>query len=204
MSIIRKVKKVEQLFDRLEAEIGLFRASSQLRCLMGCGTCCDKPNIEASVLEFLPLAFHYFQENKSLPLLEAIEIDNYQGICKIFSKSSVNITGFTHGTCTEYKYRGLICRLFGYAASRDKYGTARLSTCKLIKNQQPAEFEQADQIVKAGGPIPTYNNYYSALSHIDRQLGTELHPVNKAIYRALEEVHNYYMYRPKPKNKKAA
>ena len=73
MSIAHKVQLVEALFDRLEKEIVVFQAQSQLNCCIGCGACCSTPEIEASPLEFLPWAFHLFlngEAEKTLDLLE--------------------------------------------------------------------------------------------------------------------------------------
>ena len=61
MSIVRKVKAVERIFNELEEEINNFKSLTNLHCLSGCGKCCTKPDIEASPLEFLPLAFEWFK-----------------------------------------------------------------------------------------------------------------------------------------------
>jgi hypothetical protein len=60
MAIELKVRQVEELFELLEKEITAFKSETSLHCLAGCGKCCSTPDIDASPLEFLPWALHYF------------------------------------------------------------------------------------------------------------------------------------------------
>jgi len=72
MSIERRVQLVEKLFFQLDQESVLFKKSSGLSCVVGCGRCCSTPTVEASPLEFLPWAFHLFlndEEKNTLALL---------------------------------------------------------------------------------------------------------------------------------------
>lgn len=103
-----------------------------------------------------------------------------------------------NGSCSNYKYRGLICPLFGYASSRDKYGELRLATCKIIKENQHENFLQTEEAISKGLYVPMFTDYYMNLAQIDYQLGTKMLPINKAIIAALEEVLQYYAYRPFP------
>ena len=193
MSIIRKVKAVERIFNELEEEINNFKSVSNLHCLSGCGKCCTKPDIEASPLEFLPLAFEWFKAGVAHQKLE--EVTNSEAsVCMIFSPLSVGLPN--HGSCSIYSKRGLICRLFGYAATRDKNNMLRLVTCKLIKEDQPAHFKEATELISNGTSVPVFSNYYKKLIQIDFRLSGQLMPINKAIKTALEEVLSYYSYRP--------
>jgi hypothetical protein len=45
-------------------------------------------------------------------------------------------------------------------------------------------------------PTPVFTDYYMQLSQIDYQLGTMMLPINKALIYAIEEVLQYYAYRP--------
>ena len=85
----------------------------------------------------MPWAFYLFLNGKAEVILEELNTKTTT-FCHLYQ--SLSTTNSTNGRCTDYKYRGLICRLFGYAASRDKYGELRLATCKIIKeNQQEKE-----------------------------------------------------------------
>jgi len=193
MTIAQRVELVEELFYQLEQESAQFEKASGLGCVSGCGKCCTYPNIEASPLEFLPWAFHLFlhgeAENTRALLKQTDSLT-----CFIYKPLSL----VDHGRCGNYKYRGLICRLFGFAASTDKYGNLRLATCKIIKEGQAEKYESASEAISKGLYVPVFTEYYMRLNQIDFHLGNLILPVNKALIRALEEVLQYYAYRPSP------
>lgn len=190
---------VEDLFEKLEKEGAQFAESSGLGCVSGCGNCCTSPDIEASPLEFLPWAFHIFLNGEADSTLEAIN-NAPSSTCLIYKPLSI----IDQGRCTDYKYRGLICRLFGFAANNDKYGNLRLATCKIIKEGQPEKFKSASEAISNGLKVPVFTDYYMQLSQIDHRMGNEIVPVNKALKLALEEVLQYYAYRPFPSAAKNA
>lgn len=195
MAIEQKVRLVEELFIKLENEITVFKSETSLHCLTGCGKCCSKPDIDASPLEFLPWAFHLFLNGKAEETL--LELNNSSvATCHIYRPLAL-IEEY-NGSCSNYNYRGLICRLFGYAASRDKYGQLRLATCKIIKENQLENFNNAEEAISKGLYIPIFTDYYMQLSQIDYGLATTMLPINDALKRAIEEVLQYYAYRPFP------
>lgn len=199
MSIVRKVKAVERLYGRLDKEISLFQQASGLHCIAGCGKCCTKADIEASPLEFLPLAFHWFLNEEAEARFEALSQAD-SPICTIYNP--ISLLDNTKGNCGIYQYRGLICRLFGYGASRDKLGALRMVTCKLIKEGQVENYEKAIALLKAEEYVPIFSDYYKNLMQIDFHMGNKIMPINKAILEALEIVLSYYAYRPFPKRLK--
>lgn len=197
MSIVKKVRAVEKLYHSLDQEIARFQAQAPLKCIAGCGTCCQKADIEATVLEFIPLAYHYFLQNKAAETLEKLRNDSSPS-CSLLKLA---IHGGTSGLCSDYPLRGLICRLFGYAATRDKWGQLRLVTCSKIKEGQAALYAETQERIKAGLDVPIMSQYYSRLNAIDPELSRKFYPVNKAIMLALEVVLHYYAYRPKPRKR---
>jgi len=193
MSIERRVALVETLFEQLEQESRKFESAAGLSCVSGCGNCCTYADIEASPLEFLPWAFHLFlngQAEKTRNLLNK----NESATCFIYKPLSI----VNQGRCSTYKYRGLICRLFGFAANKDKYGNLRLSTCKIIKEGQTEQYKSAADAISKGLYVPIFTDYYMQLNQIDFHLGNIILPVNKALKMALEEILQYYAYRPSP------
>ena len=199
MSIARRVLLVEKLFYQLEQESTQFQQTSGLSCVSGCGKCCTHPHIEASPLEFLPWAFHLFLNGEAENTLNTLNKTNNL-TCFIYK--SLSIAG--QGRCSNYKYRGLICRLFGFAANTDKYGNLRLATCKIIKEGQDDNFNSTAEAIKKGLYVPVFTEYYMKLNQIDYQLGILILPVNQALKMALEEVLQYYAYRPLPDLEKKA
>ncbi|GGW59236.1 hypothetical protein DFQ11_1011028 [Winogradskyella epiphytica] len=86
--------------------------------------------------------------------------------------------------------------MFGFGASKDKYGELRLATCKIIKEGQAANYKSTVAAISEGMYVPIFTDYYMQLNQIDYQLGSKILPVNKALKMALEEVLQYYSYRP--------
>lgn len=200
MSIADRVKLVEALYDQLEVEIKYFQQKSSLGCVAGCGKCCNNPDIDASPLEFLPWAFHLYLKGKAEAMLEQLHTTSAFTKCFIYKPFSENEAD--KGRCSDYKHRGLICRLFGYGATSDKYGKLRLVTCKIIKEGQKVNFDQSTISINEGLSVPIFTDYYMNLSQIDFQLGNVVVPINKALKLALEEVLQYYAYRPLPEGHK--
>ena len=195
MTIEQKVRQVEEIFHRLDKEITAFKTETSLHCLTGCGQCCSKPNIDASPLEFLPWAFHLFLNGLAEETL--LELNNSSiSNCHIYRPLS--LLEEHNGSCNNYHYRGLICRLFGNAASRDKYGKLRLATCKIIKEDQLENFNNTEEAISKGLYVPIFTDYYMQLAQIDYRMGTTLLPINEALKIAIEEVLHYYAYRPFP------
>ena len=190
MSIEHKVELVERLFYKLEQETAQFEKSSGLSCVSGCGRCCTFPNIEASPIEFLPWAFHLFLSGEAENTLRLIN-KTKTSTCLIYKPLSI----VDQGRCGNYKYRGLICRLFGFAANKDKLGDLRLATCKIIKNGQSLNYNTTSEAILKGLYVPIFTDYYMQLNQIDFNLRHIILPVNKALKMALEEVLHYYAYR---------
>lgn len=193
MSIERRVALVEALFHQLEQEIVLFKETTKLSCVAGCGKCCTYPDVEASPLEFLPWAFHLFLNDEAEKTLQLLSKTN-SSTCFIYKP----LAGLYQGRCSNYKYRGLICRLFGFAANTDKYGKLRLATCKIIKEGQHKKYNSTEEAILKGLHVPVFTAYYMQLNQIDFHLGNLMLPINKALKMAIEEVLLYYIYRPSP------
>lgn len=189
----QKVKAVKKVYERLDKEIDDFQKSSGLQCLSGCGECCKKPDIEATALEFLPLALEYYDEGIAEQMLDQINASKAE-ICHIFRPYVTNFGGL----CSRYPNRGLICRLFGYSARKNKEGRPELVTCKLIKAEQSEQYEKTVEDIKNGKKIPVMSDYYSRMASIDPGL-VEFYPINKAAAKAIETVLHYYAYRKRRK-----
>lgn len=183
-----KVRAVEEVFDNLDQEIASFQSWSGLHCNWGCGKCCFKPDIEATILEFLPFAQHLYNEGIAFEWLEKLK-ESDSSICLI-----LNPTQQTAGLCSQYKHRGLICRLFGYSARTNKYGAKELVTCQVIKSEQASEFQAAATHISEGKNVPVMSQYYMRLHAIDFELTREFFPINEAIKRAIEVILHYYAY----------
>jgi Fe-S-cluster containining protein len=189
MQLEEKINAVIQVFDHLDQQIAAFQGRTSLHCKFGCGKCCFKPDIEASILEFLPFAYHLFKEGKAEEWLEKIKSSD-ASICHI-----LNPTQNGAGLCSEYPHRGLICRLFGYSARTNKYGKKELVTCQIIKTEQAEAYKVSESKIDEGLEVPVMNQFYMQLHGIDFELTRDFYPINTAIQHAIETVLHYYAYR---------
>ncbi len=195
MTIEQRVVMVEELFQNLDVEITEFQSHTKLSCVAGCGKCCNHPELDASPLEFLPWAFHLFLNGEAEKVLNTL---NKSDVNRCFIYNPLSLLDKNKGNCSSYQYRGLICRLFGFGANTDKYGQLRLATCKIIKEGQAENYNKSTELINKGLPVPVFTDYYMNLSQIDFQLGNVIVPINKALKLAIEEVLQYYAYRPMP------
>lgn len=189
MSLSQKVQAIEEVFLLLDQDISKFQGWSALTCKAGCGKCCTKANIEATVLEFIPFAHYVYHTTQAAAWLIKLQ-EHQDDDCLFF-----NATHMGAGMCSQYPYRGLICRLFGFSARTTKYSKREFVTCQTIKTEQVASYSQALTTIESGGFVPVMNHYYMRLHAIDADLAKDFYPINEAIRRAIETVLHYYAYR---------
>ncbi len=189
MSISQKVQAVEEAFALLDQEMSDFRGWSGLSCVFGCGRCCTKPDVEATVLEFLPFAYHTFLTNEAEAWLTKLSTHS-DSVCVLFEANGLAGSG----TCTQYLHRGLICRLFGFSARINKYGKREFGSCKPIKSEQTEAYNATVAGIADDRPVPVMTHHYMRLHAIDADLARNLYPINEAIRRAIELVLQYYTY----------
>ncbi|MCK3684803.1 YkgJ family cysteine cluster protein [Maribellus sp. YY47] len=181
-----KIQRVRKVLNDAATHAERFGKTSGLTCAAGCNRCCVKKDIHASTLEFFPLAYHLVKNGLAEGFYQKLEQIPDNDMCALFSA-----LGDTPGSCSNYPYRGLICRLFGYSSGPDKQGQYRLVSCKTLK-ETPAYNNLTPQII---GRAPVFSAYYMQLAAIDFMLANESLQINQAIKRALELVMTHYLYR---------
>ncbi|SHK31492.1 YkgJ family cysteine cluster protein [Maribacter aquivivus] len=201
MTLYQKVQAVNRIFNQLDKDLDSFQNSTGLSCVANCGLCCLKPDINATALEFLPLAYHLLKNGEAEEWLEDLQNDKDNKICPVLNKV---IAPDSKGFCSEYAHRGLICRLFGFSAMLHKNNTPTLVTCKPIKEQKTEAFNNAKAHIAANKKYPLISNYYMQLRSIDESLGEELFPIRIALEKAIYAVLGYYAYRRAPRKGKVA
>jgi len=197
MQLHQKVQKVEKLYANLEKDLIKFQDSSKLGCIPGCGLCCFKSDIDASILEMLPFAYHLYREKKAVDFYEKLLLRQNEPVCVLLSAV---FTETRPGFCTNYKNRPLICRLFGFSAMLNRYHHPVLVTCKTIKENDPVNYQNAVNSIAGGGYVPVISDYFQQVRSIDPDLGSKMFTINMAMKKAIEIVLNYYSYRRKPKH----
>lgn len=195
MTIYQKVQAVDRIFNQLDKDLDSFQQSTGLGCVANCGLCCLKPDINATALEFLPLAYHLLINGETEQWLEQLQNNTEDKLCPVLNKV---IAPGSKGFCSDYAHRGLICRLFGFSAMLHKNNKPILVTCKPIKEQKTEAFNNANAHIAANKKYPLISNYYMQLRSIDESLGEELFPIRIAIEKAIYAVLAYYAYRELP------
>lgn len=197
--MLKKIRKVEQVFRKLDKETQKFVQQSKLRCLTNCNLCCLKKGLEANVLEFLPYAYYLVKNNLHEEALNLLETKPEH--CINLAKTQAE--GVTAG-CSVYEHRGLICRLFGFSAVHDKNGKLSVYTCAHIKSEFSEEFKLASERINSGMAIPQVADYYYQIYFIDSQMANDYNPINVSIRKAIEKVAYYYANKPAPRAPKSS
>ncbi|MGC8927542.1 MAG: YkgJ family cysteine cluster protein [Myxococcota bacterium] len=179
MDYFRICNDVIEIFNEVEREIRHFKNSTAIECVEFCGgECCNKEDIFATILEFIPLAFHLHNINKAEEKYYLLKSKGDK-ICILYDKEN-------SGRCEYYEYRGLVCRLFGFASIRLKDNSPSMVTCRFIKSRYIRQIEsQLNPIVMA--------DYQRRLMAIDIELGCRFYPINEAIQKAIEKIGLYIM-----------
>lgn len=191
MEMVRKAGEVEKLFKTLETEITELQENTGLRCIKNCVKCCITPNIVATALEFYPLAEHLHKTGQAEITLKRIEEINNPRICPFLG--SLSSEGNTTG-CQQYEHRGLICRLFAFNYTTDKFGRRRIAACKPMQLEQSGAVTLANKLLEMQPLGPKASHYYSQLQHNDLNGASNLYPIGEAVRIAIESVETYYHY----------
>ncbi|MFH1124171.1 MAG: YkgJ family cysteine cluster protein [Pseudomonadota bacterium] len=130
------------IYKEIDQRIGRFQVATGLFCPPGCGACCESPNVEVTVLEVLPLAEEILLRREEERALNAIEEKEDQGDLRCIHHRPDGPDS-EKGKCSCYPLRPLVCRLFGFASRRTKFGEIELSTCKILKEKKPEAFRRA-------------------------------------------------------------
>lgn len=192
--MLEKIKQVEQIFKRLEKKVVTLQKGTGLTCQTGCNLCCLKPDLEANVLEFLPLAYYLVQTNQYEAALEKIE--SGQTLC--INLKTLRLSEIENG-CSNYAYRGLICRLFGSSAIKDKNNQLQPYLCKIQKEVYAEKLSGITAEINRKQIAPVVSDYYYELQAIDPYLANDYNPINQSILKAISLVAYWYSNRPKRK-----
>jgi len=191
MNLLEKARAVEEIFQELEQESRQFHEQAGMGCLSGCGFCCANPEVPATPVEFLPLAFDLYEKGLADDIANQLANQEDPGICVVYRSNPADVT---KGFCGNYSKRGLICRLFGASARKNnKTGLRELITCKILKAEKPDSFQSVTERINSDMEIPLAPAYYTRIKDVDEAL-TNQYPVNQAILMAIELVLRYKFY----------
>jgi uncharacterized protein len=186
MNIKEFAQNLQALYDEMSDVFSHYQSQTGLKCLSGCGQCCNNPEVEASYLEMLPLALKIYEENKLEEWLEELT-NNSSASCLMYQPHSEDRK---LGQCGAYKERPSLCRMFGVSGYQDKYQKVILSICKHIKAENP-ELAQSVESQASSENTPLMIQWSYRLVQLDPALVQQRVPINQALLRALEKVALY-------------
>ncbi len=191
MNLQEKALGVASVFEELDTEIDAYLKHSKLGCISGCGFCCANPKVMATVLEFVPFAFDLYKRGLANEVYDRLEGTGEDEFCIVYKSTSEDSAS---GFCSEYKNRGMICRVFASTARVNKEGKKELITCKKIKEEKRVDYKTASLRINDDLDVPLASAAYQRLVGIDFDLTREQFPINQAIKRALEAVLRFQYY----------
>lgn len=178
------ISGISAIYSQIDKETETFRAKTSLQCPPGCGICCTSVKVEATVLEMLPLARELFQQGEAFRWLEHIPEADDERKC-VFYQPDPLIS--VKGRCLVYPWRPSLCRLFGFAAVKDKNGRSEAVICKYQKKSMPRIAAAVKAAVLNGLSIPRFTDFSMQISALDPSPENRLIPINQATRLALEK-----------------
>jgi uncharacterized protein len=173
---------LQKVYDQMSEAFTSYQRSTGLHCLPGCGRCCLNPDIEASPLEMLPFAWKVCQEGKVDEWIQRLE-NSQTASCLLYEPGALP----GNGRCGQYEVRPSVCRMFGVAGYLSKNREVKLSICKFIKEEAPAQAEAISQSPLAQ-TAPVIAHWMAQLSQLHPFISQERLPINQAALRAIMQV----------------
>ena len=179
------LREISRIYREIDQKIVLFQLATGIRCPSRCGVCCEKQTVEATVVECLPVANAIYRRGQEETTLSAIEEKMNQNDfrCVLFRPDKA-IQG--NGRCSYYRFRPLVCRLFGFAFRTNKFGNPELCLCRVAKESNPEALEALEVGTSHGQNGPVYQHVYMRIASLKPDIGYRILPINIALRHALE------------------
>lgn len=161
--------------DRLTAALG---EAIALSCPTGCGACCVTSPPHVSPADVAPVARAAIAAGEGEALLTRAAAMT-GGPCALFAP------GQLPGGCTYYAERPMTCRLFGFAAVRDKRGRRELALCREHAVADPDAARRAASYLAGDGEAAMFAELQVEAHEADDGEPLLL-PINQALTVALE------------------
>lgn len=181
---------ISSIYFEIENNNRKISEETGLQCVDGCGACCNNTDIEESVLTMLYSADILYKEGKAEFYLDLLN-DNEETMCIFYEYNQHNKN---IGRCREYKARGLVCRLFGFAGKKGKHGEVVFAPCERVRENNKEAEKIINSYMENGGEIPIMQHYGYKILALDPNMGTKRYPINTALKIALEKILFIYSY----------
>ncbi len=176
--------QVLEVYNVVDMAVAGFAVRTEFRCPEACGACCRSEKVEATVLECLPLAFELFYTLQAELILKRLEKNNDEKQCVLYRP---DYTAAGLWGCTQYRYRAVVCRMFGFAGNRDRQGKVRLAMCRVMKQEGGVDDDGID-LDDREAPLPLFMDAGLRITALHPGLGTVRMPINMALREALQKV----------------
>ncbi len=177
-SVFSQLQPIITLYDEIEKNTRSIKLALSMDCPQGCGECCTTSsfNIEASLLEMLPLCVHLYETNSYQTWIN----NTHPGVCPFFNTHHSDA-----GCCSVYTFRPLVCRLFGFSFMKNKYGAIAPVACSTLQKQFNA---QKDTNAIAPQALPLMSAFTLQAIMIDPAIGTNRYPIDEAFLKTMHYV----------------
>ena len=188
------------LYTHIDEVVTEFQLRSGLRCPEGCGECCLTSDVHVTVLEMLPIANQMLCDGTVDQWLGRLSGAAESDACVLYKTLPAKSI---QGHCGYYKWRPVLCRLFGFAAVRGRTASKSLVVCRHIRRNDP---QAAVAAMRMSDEAPSFLHYSSEVYNLDPVLGLHLMPINTALRQAIERLGLLlsYAYREKLRDNPAA
>ena len=189
------VGQIIDLYQKIDKIIDRFKKVTDLDCPRGCSYCCRHWWVEATVLEVLPLAMEIYNRGQEEAIMKQIQERQAceESLCVLLlPESNKEVDGY----CAYYAWRPLMCRLFGFAARKNKHGQLEFCSCRIIREVNPWSVRRAEMALQGNLKVPVYQEAFMEIASLDTSRGFHRLPINLAIKEAIE-----YLYWKRPKGK---
>jgi uncharacterized protein len=176
--------QVQAVYAELDALVARYAAVAGLRCPPGCSVCCQSEKVEATVLELLPLAFTLFRTGQAELLYRRLARGGGGEQCLLFRPDLAGEGGWG---CSQYPFRTVVCRLFGFAGNRDRTGVPRLAACRVMREAGIAIPSEGGFAAEVAPLLPLFAEAGLRITALHPGLGTSRRPINQALREALEK-----------------
>ncbi len=171
---------LQKLYQEMSDSFSSYQSSSGWNCLTSCGKCCLNPEVDASILEMIPMAYSIYQEGNLDVWMEKLRTSE-QAHCLVYEAGEKE----GEGKCGRYQDRPSLCRMFGVSGHFNKQHEITLSVCKLIKDKYGLAGEE---LKGKKDSTPMMADWSMKLGAIHPELIQKKLPINKALLGALEKV----------------
>ena len=178
--------QLSEVYAELDRQIAEFKRGAGIECLRKCTCCCATAKfVEASIFEMLPLSLHFWKEGRAEEILGKLEGIHPETPCILLNPDP---SYEFPGGCSYYRFRPLICRLFGFSATVDTNGDPYVAICKPLNDMDKGIAGRVHQRIREGLPVPLMADFSSRVAFLHPHFGQEKYPVNFALREALEIV----------------